>query len=50
MSVPHNIIPSNSQQDPTFPDLFISKDSTCFRRFLRPSSGAHNCTNSFRYC
>jgi len=23
---------------------------TCFRRFLRPSSGAHNCTYSFRYC
>ena len=24
--------------------------STCFRRFLRPSSGAYNCTRSFRYC
>ena len=24
--------------------------STCFRRFLRPSSGAHNSTYSFRYC
>jgi hypothetical protein len=24
--------------------------STCFRRFLRPSSGAENCTNSFSYC
>ena len=23
---------------------------TCFRRFLRSSSGAHNCTYSFRYC
>jgi len=22
---------------------------TSFRRFLRPSSGAHNCTYSFRY-
>jgi len=22
----------------------------CFRRFLRQSSGAHNCTYSFRYC
>ena len=29
--------------------LFL-KGSTCFRRFLRPSSGAHNCTHSFRYC
>jgi hypothetical protein len=24
--------------------------STCFRRFLRPSSGAQNCTYSVRYC
>ena len=24
--------------------------STCFRRFLRPSSGAHNCTYIFSYC
>jgi hypothetical protein len=24
--------------------------STCFGRFLRPSSGAHNCTYSFEYC
>jgi hypothetical protein len=24
--------------------------STCFRRFLRPSSGAHNCTYNFGYC
>ena len=24
--------------------------STCFRQFLRPSSGEHNCTYSFRYC
>ena len=29
--------------------LFL-KDSTCFGRFLRPSSGTHNCTFSFRYC
>jgi len=26
------------------------KCSTCFRQFLRPSSGAHNCTHNFRYC
>jgi hypothetical protein len=24
--------------------------STCFGRFLRPSSGAYNCTYSFGYC
>jgi len=32
-------------------DLFISINcSICFRRFLRPSSGAQNCTYSVRYC
>jgi len=31
--------------------LFISINcSICFRRFLRPSSGAQNCTYSVRYC
>jgi len=40
-----------NQQDATFLDLFISINySTCFRRFLRPSSGAQNCTYSVRYC
>ena len=34
-----------------FLDLFISINcSTCFRPFLRPSSGAQNCTYSVRYC
>jgi len=34
-----------------FLDLFISINcSTCFRRFLHPSSGAQNCTYSVRYC
>ena len=34
-----------------FLDLFISINcSTCFRQFLRPSSGAKNCTYSVRYC
>jgi len=34
-----------------FLDLFISINcSTCFRRFLRPTSGAQNCTYSVRYC
>jgi len=33
------------------PILLISVNcSTCFRRFLRPSSGAQNCTYSVRYC
>jgi len=33
-----------------FLDLFISINrSTCFSRFLRPSSGAQNCTYSVRY-
>jgi hypothetical protein len=50
MSVHHNIIPSYSQQDATFLDLFISKDA------LHVSGGSfahhqeHNCANSFRYC
>ena len=30
--------------------IYFYRRSTCFRRFLRPSSGAHNCTYSFRYC
>jgi len=34
-----------------FLDLFISINcSTCFKRFLRPSSGAQNSTYSVRYC
>jgi len=34
-----------------FLDLFISiNSSTCFRRFLRPSSGAQKCIYSVRYC
>jgi len=30
--------------------IYFYRRSTCFRRFLRPSSRAHNCTYSFRYC
>ena len=30
--------------------IYFYRCSTGFRRFLRPSSGAHNCTYSFRYC
>jgi len=34
-----------------FLDLFISINcSACFRRILRPSSGAQNCIYSVRYC
>jgi len=30
--------------------IYFYRRSTCFRRFVHPSSGAHNSTNSFRYC
>jgi hypothetical protein len=30
--------------------IYFYKRSTCFRRFLRPSTGAYNYTYSFRYC
>jgi len=30
--------------------IYFYRSSTCFRQSLRPSSGAHNCTYSFRYC
>jgi len=44
-------VAANSQQDATFLDfIYFYRRSTCFRRFLRPSSGAHNCTYSVRYC
>ena len=39
-----------SQQDAIFLEFIcFYRRSTCFRRFLRPSSGARNCTYSFRY-
>jgi hypothetical protein len=45
---------SNSKLQPTrcnfFLFIYFYKRSTFFRRFLCPSSGAHNCTYSFRYC
>jgi len=38
------------QQDATFYSiLYYCQCSTCFRRFLRPSSGAQNCTHSIWY-
>jgi len=43
---------SNSKLQPTRCNVswftYFYRCSTCFRRFLRPSSGAHNCTYSFR--
>jgi hypothetical protein len=48
MSVHRNIIPNYNQQDAPF--IYFYRCCTCFRLFLRPSSGAHNCTYSFRYC
>jgi len=51
MSVHRNVITNYSQQDATFLEfIYFYRRSTCFRQFLRPSSGAHNCTYSFRYC
>ena len=42
---------STTNQIQHFLDLFISINfCTCFRLFLRPSSGAQNCTYSVRYC
>ena len=51
MSVHRNIITNYSQQDATFLEfIYFYRRSTRFRRFLRPSSGAHNCTYNIRYC
>ena len=50
MSVHRKYI-STTNNMPHFLNLFISVNcSTCFRRFLCPSSGAQNCTYSIRYC
>ena len=39
-----------NQQDATLYNiLYCCQCSTCFRRFLRPSSGAQNCTHSISY-
>ena len=46
MSVQRNIISNYNFSG----FIYFYRHSTCFRRFLRPSSGAHNCTYSFRYC
>ena len=44
---------SNYKLQPTrcnFSWIYFYRRSTCFRRFLRPSSGTQNYTYSFRYC
>jgi len=39
-----------NQQDATlYNTLYYCQSSTCFRQFLRPSSGAKTCTHSIRY-
>jgi hypothetical protein len=44
-------IPNYSQRYATFLEFtYFYRRSTCFRLFLHSSSGAHNCTYSFRYC
>jgi len=51
MFVHYNVITNYSQQDATFLEfIYFYRRSTYFRLFLRPSSGAHNRTYSFRYC
>jgi len=50
MPVHRNIFTNYSQQDATFLEfIYLYRRSTCFRRFLRPSLGAHNWTYSFRF-
>ena len=43
-----------SKLQPTIRNVFLFiyfyKRSICFKRFLPPSSRAHNCTYCFRYC
>jgi len=51
LEVPKNIF--NSKLRPTRCNIswlvYFYRRSTCFRRYLRPSWEAHNCTYSFRY-
>jgi len=45
------LITNYSQQDATFLEfIYFYRRTICLRRFLRPSSGAHHCTYSVRYC
>jgi len=45
-----NVFFKYNQQDATLYNIFYyCQCCTCFRRFLRPSSGAQNCTHSIWY-
>jgi len=50
ISVHRNIITNYSQQDAAFLEFIFTDALQVSGWFLRPSSGAHNCTYSFRYC
>jgi hypothetical protein len=51
VTIQNAILPKCSQQDITLLNLFISiKRSTCFRRFLRPSSGAQTVHTASGIC
>ena len=46
----NSILAEYNQQETMFHNLFISvRRSTCLTQFIRPSSGAQNCTYSVRY-
>ena len=44
-----NIFKYNQQDATLYNGIYYYKCSTCFRRFLRPSSGAQNCIHSIGY-
>jgi hypothetical protein len=44
-----NIFKYNQQDATLHNSIYYYKCSTCFRRLLRPSSGAQNCIHSIRY-
>ena len=44
-----DIIKHNQQDATLHNDIYYYTCSTCFRRFLRPSSGAQNCIHSIVY-
>jgi hypothetical protein len=44
-----NIFQHNQQDAKLHNYIYFYKRSTCFRRFLRPSSGAQNCIHSIGY-
>ena len=44
-----NVFKHNQQHATLHNGIYYYKCSTCFRRFLRPSSGAQNCIHSIRY-